>query len=141
MTRDEMLALEGEELDNLVAEKVMGWHIESTPEWSNPHWVDADGHYAAGISVKGPWYEDSEDIHILNWHPLGSMLWAEQVMEKLARTPKASWYIETTYYADDKLMYWVMYEPDGDANFEYIYESESLTDAICRVALMTAMDK
>ena len=50
MTRDEILALEGEELDKLVAEKVMEWHIESTSEWSDPHWVDANGHYAAGIN-------------------------------------------------------------------------------------------
>ena len=61
---------------------------------------------------------------------------ALEVMDKLARKKDASWYIETNYYADDKLMYWVMYEPDSHGTFEYIYESKSLAEAISRVALL-----
>jgi hypothetical protein len=36
-------------------------------------------------------------------------------------------------------MYWVMYDPDngGVDSFDYIYESASLPEAICRAALLT----
>ena len=70
----------GEEMDALVAEKVMKWHIASdrnVPE----HWEDEDGRWGAGIG-KYP-EDDAEFLHTLDFHPSESILWAWEVVEKM----------------------------------------------------------
>lgn len=81
MNREEILNMEaGEQLDNLVAEKVMGWHIKLTEYGKD--WVDDDDRYMTGVNRDGQ-FEDDEDFHLLHWHPSGSILWAWEVIEKL----------------------------------------------------------
>lgn len=93
MTRDEILKMEaGNELDALVAERVMGWH---KGRYVNPdgktltdiddEWLDAEGHYMCGVAPEDSSYEDGEDFHLLHWHPSGSELWAFAVVDKLRK--------------------------------------------------------
>lgn len=67
----------GEEMDSLLAEKVMGWHI--LEENGFKHWVDSENKFQCGVaSYDG--HEDDEDFHILRWHPSESALWAVDVV-------------------------------------------------------------
>jgi len=53
MTRDEILAMPaGREMDALVAEKVMGWHVSEGPLGSLC-WDDADGNFKGLLSGRG----------------------------------------------------------------------------------------
>ena len=84
MTRDEILKMEaGREMDALMAEKVMGWHLVTDKDgWK--HWGDKDGRWGAGMNQSShDDYEDGEDFHVLHWHPSESILWAWEVVEKL----------------------------------------------------------
>ena len=81
MNREEILNMQaGEELDILVAEKVMGWH--KVNENNYLHWVDSGGHFQNGVG-RYDGYEDDEDINLLKWHPSESIMWAWGIAEKL----------------------------------------------------------
>lgn len=61
---------------------------------------------------------------------------ALSTLYKLGNRPGSRWYIETNHY-EDGLMYWVLYDPGiKGEDFDYIYESHSLAEAISKVALM-----
>lgn len=79
MNKDDIMKLEGEELDRAVAELVMGWHVIFS-HGSN-HWEDADGRWGAGV---GRYPEDDDEfLHTLDFHPSESILWAWEVVEKI----------------------------------------------------------
>lgn len=88
MTRDEILNMPaGEQIDTLVAEKVMEWHKvlkgEKKDAWRD-RWEDSEGHYMHPIS-RYDGYEDGEDFHTICWHPSESILWAWEVVEELRK--------------------------------------------------------
>jgi hypothetical protein len=83
MIRDEVAKMEaGPEMDTFVAENVMGWRLVTDKNgWR--HWVDEKGYHKAGIYPdNATYFEDDEDINLINWHPSWSMLWAWEVVEK-----------------------------------------------------------
>lgn len=123
MTRDEILNMPaGREMDALIAEKVMGFYFNTY-----------------GKSFTGKKYP--------GWHNLNQLLHystdiaaALEVMEKMANKPGASWCIETHYYKDGTVMYWVIYKPYKNATFAHVYEDKSLPFAISKVALLAVME-
>ena len=129
MTREEILSKEaGPETDALVCTGVMGYTdmgVEYAPRWQKP------SNEPGGVKVLyGGLPPYSTDIAV-----------AMEVLKKLAQKKGAKWYIETNYYDDGKLLYWVLYDPDGKANFDYIYEHESLPFAICILSLLAVMEE
>lgn len=88
MTKDEILNMQaGYKLDTLVAEKVMGWHIEDHMDGFRSSWVDSRGYYQCSTLLSDSDYlefEDSEDIHLLYWHPSISILWAWEIVNKFS---------------------------------------------------------
>lgn len=77
----------GRELDALIAEKVMGWHLH-TDDHNHTYWANERNHFMCGISPYEDEFDysnlgDGEDFHILHWHPSESILWAWEVVEKL----------------------------------------------------------
>jgi len=85
MSRDEILNMPaGREIDALVAEKVMGWHLATDKDgWKK--WVDEYDCFMRGMKQDdSPFSEDDEDFNLLHWHPSESILWAWEVVEKLA---------------------------------------------------------
>lgn len=126
MTRDEILKLEaGDELDALIAEKVMGWHSVED-KWGYKAWYDAEDRFQCGIH-KGDSHEDSEDFHILHWHPSSSILWAWEVVEKAN-----AFFLEQPQNYDDKT--WSA----SISISSYLWDAEADTAplAICRAALL-----
>jgi len=94
----------GRELDALIAEKVMGWHLH-TDKHSHTYWADIDNRFMVGISP----YEDDfgysnlgddEDFHTLHWHPSESILWAWQVVEKLLPNFRIEYYLNDESHTD-----------------------------------------
>lgn len=90
MDREYILNLpEGDEINNLVAEKVMGWHkgivtfSDGSTFSGKEDWLDEKGRYRCGIKKDDGWYEDDEDFNLLHWHPSESILWAWEVVEKM----------------------------------------------------------
>lgn len=78
LTVEEILNMPaGKEIDYLVAEKVMGWHIV------DGYWYDSGGHFQHGVSKYGG-YEDGEDFHTLKWHPSESILWAWEIIKEMS---------------------------------------------------------
>lgn len=127
---------EGKELDELVAEKVMGWHKGNyifpdgkTIGENDNDWLDEDGKFMCGID-KEDYYEDDEDFHLLHWHPSGSILWAWEIVEK-------SKSFELTNYQT--------YEPNewhcsiSLGSYCYDAKAETAPLAICRAALLAAL--
>jgi hypothetical protein len=118
MRYDEIITMpEGEELDALIAERVMGWHIAE--EHGRKAWYSADGRYQRGMK-NGDYFEDDEDLHLLNWHPSQSILWAWEVVEKLT--------LSVVPYEDGR---W--HAADGKGIVAY---GETAPLAICRAALL-----
>jgi hypothetical protein len=140
MTRDEILKMEaGAELDALIAEKVMEWHLVIDNDgWK--HWDDKDNHFAAGINQdeESKIYEDEEDLHILHFHPSMSILWAWEVVEKLIELGET---ITLKYEKEftGKGMAWYLYTTKG-AGWSYDTFSETPQLAICRAALIAMME-
>jgi hypothetical protein len=132
MDKDKILNMEaGEEMDTLIAEKVMGWHIET--ENSYKRWVDINNRFCCGFpSYDG--LEDDEDFHTLKWHPSGSILWAWDVVEK-----SNSFSINNCISQEegvDGVRRWtaeVFFEKWG------LGEAETAPLAICRAALCSVM--
>lgn len=131
MTRDEILNMEaGPEMDALVAEKVMGWHLETDDKgWK--YWTDDTGLYYQGCVQHEDDFEDEEDFHILHWHPSESILWAFEVVEKMRykriiHNPEFSPLWEAHLTCDSGY---------GDAT------APTLSLAICRAALLAVMEE
>lgn len=146
MDREYILNLpEGEEINNLVAEKVMGWHkgvitfSDGSTFSGKEDWLDEKGRYMCGMKTDDRWYEDEEDFNLLHWHPSESILWAWEVVEKL----------------QDKFSFVLSYDdpPSDDEhkwNCEFFYKGDpayidhevyapTAPLAICRVALLCVM--
>jgi hypothetical protein len=124
MTKDEILAMEaGKEMDALIAEKVMGWHLVKRENYRD-EWVNADGRYQHPVP-RYDGYEDDEDFHTICWHPSESILWAWDVVEKLCLS--------------------VVPYPGGDkwhaADGKVIAFADTAPLAICRAALLVVMEQ
>lgn len=135
--------LEGEEIDKLVAEKVMGWHIgtyidyrgkSSGPE--NNDWLDERGRYMHRVSgAENGFYEDYEDFHLIYWHPSESILWAWDVIKKIQ--DKFSFTLSRDDPPTDDAHKWYceLYAKEAPwADYEVYAPTAPL--AICRVALL-----
>ena len=134
MDRDEILNMPaGREMDALVAEKVMGWHIETDDSgWG--HWADANGHWGAGINQDDTDdYEDDEDFHILHWHPSQSIKWAWEVVEQVTKKSK---FTVIEIRGGNELYQIAFWYPLKDS-----WHAEGLLPlAICRAALLTVCE-
>lgn len=129
-----------EEIDVLVAEKVMGWHKGIYVSELDGHvytstsesWLDADGHYMCGIG-RYPEY-DSENLHTIDWHPSESILWAWEIVEKLhiAVLSPSCWYASGEYKNIDSYSA----EAGGYSAF-----ADTAPLAICRVALLVVEEE
>ena len=132
MTKDEILNMEAvEEMDKLVAEKVMGWHIITEDGFK--FWEREDGRFMCTVSTDS--YEDDEDFHLLHWHPSESVLWAWGVVERLQET---GWSFDLTEHADPEGDYIMeFWRRDGLGDEQFICRGESVPLVICRGALFT----
>lgn len=136
MTRDEILKMEaGEEIDTLVAEKVMGWHVE-TDERGKKSWRDFENRYQHLVSqYEG--YEDGEDFNLIYWHPSESILWAQEVLEKI-KDDVFGIFWENAPGAKE---WTVVLKPEDSYSGGFPVDGETLELAICRAAvLLKALD-
>jgi len=133
MTREEILNMEaGQEIDELVAEKVMGWHIVTEGRRS-PAWYDSEGRYQHHVAADYESYEDDENFHLVNWHPSQSMLWAEEVVEKFY-----SMKLDKYSNGEEWRCYLVMGKDGVNADGNGVANTAPL--AICRAALLVVME-
>lgn len=92
MTREEVLNMEaGQEMDNLIAEKVMGWH--KVHEFGRYVWHNAEGQYQHAVARWDGLYEDEEDFNLIFWHPSESIMWAWDVETKIYEDGNAVEYV------------------------------------------------
>lgn len=153
-TREMILEEKDEEtIDTWVAIYVMGWH-RATSKMDKPgftysfiddengeDWVDSENRYARGYpNYDG--YEDDEDLHLLHWHPSGSLLWSmEDVLDEFDRK---EWDIAITSYTEDEGKVWGCsldhYSVDNYIG-SYGAGDESLPMAICKAALLAVIGK
>lgn len=134
MTRDEIESMSaGEEMDNLVAEKFMGWH-KDVDKSGFISWIDKDGHYQHGVADDG--YEDVEDFHLLKFHPSQSILWAWDIVEKLCNETGCD--VIKVCKRDPELL-----RGEWSCNFGSGFEAfgETAPHAICRAALISTLGK
>lgn len=133
MTKDEILNMEaGEQIDTLIAEKVMGWHRVHDEKWRD-QWHDSGGRYQHPIS-RYDGYEDQEDFHTICWHPSESILWTWELIEKMPDNLELK--LEQVKLSDS----WVagFYTPD---DVVYQASANSAELAICRAALLTVLER
>jgi hypothetical protein len=129
----------GKEIDEMVAEKVMGWHkgnyIPSngvTIKNNKEDWLDADGRYMHGIKQEDGWYEDDDDFHLLHWHPSQSILWAWEVIEKIKDSM-----LSITIERDDDMVWACILISNIDNDEEwYLGEASTPELAICYASLL-----
>ena len=115
----------GDEMDALVAEKIMGWHIGNNISIGKC-WYDGNEEYQHGI-FNGA-YEDDEDFHLLHWHPSSSILWAWEVVDCMF---KRGFYLTLEQFQVD---YQCMFDnSSGEAEYAV---ADAAPLAICRSALM-----
>lgn len=82
MTKEYIENLEaGQEIDDLVAIHVMGWH-KGISDFGSQCWLDNENRFQHLIPSDRNW-EDEEDFHLLHWHPSESWLWVSDVIEKI----------------------------------------------------------
>lgn len=133
MTKDEILNMPaGEELDTLVAEKVMGWRKEHEKDWRDV-WRGADGRYQHPTG-RYDGYEDREDFHTINWHPSESILWVWEVVEKFYSMKLDK------YSNGEEWRCYLVTERDGK-NVDANATADSAELAICRAALLTTLER
>ena len=113
----------GEELDALMAEKVMGWE--------------------RGKSIgKDVWCKGRNVICYFHaWKPSTSILSAWEVVQKLAVEPFA-WHIESLNLTNGRVVWWACYWGDGKAGeiLDYSADAPTAPLAICRTALLAVME-
>ena len=132
MTREEVFQMEeGKEMDTLIAERVMGWHIVKRENWSDI-WEDAEGRYQHHVSSDD--YGDDEDFHLIRFHPSESILWAWEVVEKL-----------NTKAGITAFNIWRYEDNDWRCQFVNRHQNETIRAetaplAICRTALLAVME-
>lgn len=146
MTREEILALEpGPELDRLIAERVMGWKLESDPELPRA-WLRYDSEQAKWVWA-GWWAEEppiekdpdtGEEYVPTAWLLAGSKVWspsrdiaaAWEVVEKLLDHG-----FSVDLYSRSRGR-WEVVLSDGDTLIVATATAEKPPLAICRVALL-----
>jgi hypothetical protein len=106
----------GQELDALIAERVMGWHVERYATYGAPsdHWHDATGSRVASS----------------DWSPSTDIAAAWQIVERLrlfdsAVGGKVLWQDEDTWHVGH--LFWEQLQSDAHADTPML--------AICRAAL------
>jgi hypothetical protein len=135
----------GKEMDEMVAEKVMGWHkgnfvffTGKTIGKDNKDWLDADGHYMHGVGVDDG-YEDEEDFHLLHWHPSESIMWAWEVVEKMQNEFSFVLSSNDPPTDDEHKWYCEFYPKDNPAFIDHEIYAPTAPLAICKVALLIMM--
>lgn len=133
ITREEILAMPaGAEMDAMIAEEVMGWHlvVEEDTNWKR-YWHDDENHYQHMAAKDGDNYGDGEDFHLIFWHPSQSILWAWDVVERLdsSFSLARAWLLEDANWKG--YSFWV----GGVSAF-----GETAPLAICRAALLAVID-
>jgi hypothetical protein len=138
MTRDEILNMPaGSEMDALVAEKVMGWHIVADKDgWR--HWDNVDGYYSSGILQCDGDNEDEEDFHIIHWHPSESILWAWEVVEKFVSTAERGYAKWQVVIHSDGMERWIADFKDDPLHTTNC-SAPTAPLAICRAALLAVL--
>jgi hypothetical protein len=136
MTKDEIMNMPaGQEMDVLIAEKVMGWH--AVMENGFNHWVNVDGGFQCGVAPYDG-FEDEEDFHTLKWHPSESILWAWEVVEKLH--PNCSFLLDYDDPQTIESLKWCCLFFDKDEPYkEYEARANTAPLAICRAALLAIL--
>jgi len=135
----------GKEMDEMVAEKVMGWH-KGTLTFSDgstlsgkEDWLDAEGRYMHGMKQEDGWYEDDEDFHLLHWHPSESILWAWEVVEKMQDKFSFVLSSDDPPTDDEHKWYCEFYLKDNPVFIDHEVYAPTASLAICRVALLIVM--
>lgn len=139
MTKDEILKMEaGREMDDLVAEKVMGWHKGNYvyPDGKslsdkNDEWLDAEDHYVCGVAPEDSSYEDDEDFNLIHWHPSGSMLWAWDAVERVYQLGLRRKYVSSLVA--------VIIHDFGETSLSEEYHADAHKQ--CRAALLAVMEE
>jgi hypothetical protein len=132
MTRDEIMKLEaGEEIDRLVAEKIMGWHLVKRTQGRDEWRSNLDDRYQH-LASRYDGYEDAEDFHTICWHPSESILWAWEVVEQMQE--KAFYVCISTHFISgfDCVM--------QKSGIDIRASAETSSLAICRAALLALTD-
>jgi len=115
----------GPELDTLIAERVMGWHltdqdsmiqcdVNGDPVEGGPTWRDENGKHTG-------WYA-------WNWTPSRSIGSAWHVVERITRIPQSI--AEAEQMANTRFGYW------WDQAHLWAYSSKEAAEAICQMALV-----
>lgn len=128
----------GKELDDLVAEKVMGWHVVfDTNGWK--HWDDSDGRFMCGYWNGDDSTDlcDSETLHLLHWHPSQSILWAWEVVEKLVETIPV--YMDVGHEGNGYKSNCVHLNHHYPPFLKIEVSSDTMPLSICRAALLAVM--
>jgi hypothetical protein len=142
MTREEILKLEaGQEMDDLVAEKIMGWHKGTyifpsgkTIGEDNKDWLDAEGRYMHRVKIEDGFYEDDEDFNLIYWHPSESIMWALEVIEKMEEKV-LNFSLESVVPNSDPPVYAAEFGGSKFHKWEF-----TIPLAICRAALLASME-
>jgi len=137
---------EGEEINDLVAERVMGWHKGVHSRWENveglknrPDWLDADGHFMCGMKTNDGWYEDDEDFNLLHWHPSESILWTWEIIEKIQ--DRFSFILSyDNPPTDDEHKWFCELYAKREPFIDYEAHASTASLAICRAALLSAIN-
>lgn len=134
MTRDEILNMPaGREIDNFVAEKVMGWHIATDQFGSD--WVDSENRYQHKVSSDD--YDDDENFHLIAWHPSESIMWAWEVVDEMKKRGRNFQMIQYAYNRT-----YATFENGLDSDNWTEANGEGCTPlAICRAALLITLEK
>jgi len=145
VTRDEILQMEpSPEMDRLVAERVMGWEERTEPA----RWVEVE----SGAEKPTGWFINGKTNRKPVWAPSTEVKAAIRVMEELRRRgydvsiekEGLTWTIELRgedYYSvasseGSKRMIQLQYHQGPRC----VAPGKSFQEAICRVALLAAMD-
>ena len=137
MTRDDILALSGEELDALVAEKVMGddkeWLFHAPLlNWSGRH---VHRHDLEGDDVTAEWYRNEPRGE---WEYCGAKYsrLAQYTEEVLDRMIELGWFPTMDY--DDQERAWFVTMSRADTSFKQSPKvmRTNLKEAVCKCALL-----
>jgi len=157
MTRAEILRLEpGPELDQLVAERVMGWHLPDDPELPKA-WMKKDPESRTGEVWVGWWAEEppvEKDPDTLEeyipsaWLLAGHKIWSPSTdiaaaWEVVKKMLDSGWgceiYSPNNPYALEDIDKWVVVFAKSEL-LDYRAKASSAPLAICRAALLAVME-
>jgi len=138
MTRDEVLAMEaGRKLDRLIAQHIMG-KVCHDRVCINGEWFEVETWLEAGEDPADPWIGTMAGGG-LGWYST-DIAAAWEVVEHLVR--QGMWWAAEFYRHDDPPHDWAFCKPvDNRGAFRYYdARADSLPLAICRAALLAAME-